>query len=210
MSRWNFSLRPKVKKSMRSRPLGSRKSCVCADALSSRAAERRHFRGQKCVDAVEWLAQHHPESWVRNLIDQGTDAKVMTEVQSWPMFGPWIAFKAADMMERVYGAKIAFDPNIGLMYDEPRKSLEMLAYDFHKDLQTVYTKLLTYFSARRAPPNCDRYCGPQEAETILCKHKSHRNGHYEVGKDIREVRHALAGWGETAEKMLAAAPKEVA
>lgn len=174
-----------------------------------RAAERRHFRGQKCVDAVQWLSKHHPESWVRNLIDQGTEKKVMYEVQMWPMFGPWIAFKVADMLERVYGAKVSFDANDVLMYEEPRKSLDMLAVDFKRPADVVYQKLLTYFSARRAPPAMDRYCGPQEVETVLCKHKSHRAGHYEVGKDIREVRHALAGWGETAERMLRACPQEV-
>jgi hypothetical protein len=34
-------------------------------------------------------------------------------------------------------------------------------------------------------------------------------GHYHVGKDIHEQRAALAGWGETATRILAAYPPEV-
>lgn len=41
-------------------------------------------------------------------------------------------------------------------------------------------------------------CGVQEAETVLCKYKSYRNGHYFVGKDTKEIRYALKGWGATA------------
>jgi hypothetical protein len=180
-----------------------------------RAAERRHFRGQKCVDAVEWLskAERQPEGFVRFLETGQTDKQVMAIVQSYPMFGPWIAFKAADMMERVWGAKIKFDPNLGLMYAEPRAALDVLIEQnptwSEPTPKNVYERLLVYFGSRRAPPTGDRPCGPQEVETALCKWKSHAHGGYWIGKDIHEQRVALAGWGETANKMLAAYPPEV-
>jgi Alpha-glutamyl/putrescinyl thymine pyrophosphorylase clade 2 len=179
-----------------------------------RGAERRHFRGQKCVQAVQWLSTHDPEAIVHHLVGQGHDRGVMHVVQGWPMFGPWIAFKAADMLERVWGAPIKFDRNIGLMYDEPRRGLDMLATDpslitTDRSPEGLYTNLLTYFSPRPAPPSGDRGCGPQEVETILCKWKSMRGGHYWVGKDIHEVRAGLGSWGETAQRMLAACPAEV-
>jgi len=186
-----------------------------------RAPERRHFRGDKCVRAVDYLSRSaNPEMWVRALENCRTEEGVMHAVSQWPQFGPWIAFKAADMMERVWGAPIKFNANIGLIYAEPRTALTMMTvrnttggppYQTWPDLspQRVYERLLTYFSARRAPPARDRSCGPQEVETILCKWKSHVNGSYPVGKDIREVRHGLAGWGRTAERMLTALPGEV-
>ena len=37
----------------------------------------------------------------------------------------------------------------------------------------------------------------------------HTNGRYEVGKDIREVKHNLAGWGELAAAMSVEMPEEV-
>lgn len=183
-----------------------------------RGAERRHFRGQKCVDAVRELSVGRPEDWVGQFFNKlvWVDRKVMAEVESWPQFGPWIAFKVADMLERVAGIDVRFDPDIGLMYDEPAKGLELLRWRLYGDAHNndarrriMYHQLVRHFSPAPAPPGGDRGCGPQEVETILCKWKAHMGGHYEVGKDIRELRHGLVGWGETAERLLVACPEEV-
>lgn len=183
-----------------------------------RAAERRHFRGQKCVDAVENLramSGGRPEFLVRGLTSCRTDRAVMTVVQSWPMFGPWIGFKAADMLERCAGVEITFDPNTGLLYEAPREGLIMLeARDncpsgAHRSREELYQQLIFYFGGRLAPPAMDRPCGPQEVETILCKWKSYMGGHYHLGKDVHDHRGALAGWGETALRMLQHMPEEV-
>jgi hypothetical protein len=180
-----------------------------------RGAERRHFRGDKCVRAVRYLSTHQPEIIVRNLVDTcRSDEGIMRKVQKWPMFGPWIAFKAADMLERVYGAPIKFNPKIGLMYDEPRMGLDMLLLQPGNEGRflgrtSAYEHLLREFARRQAPPALDRPCGPQEVETILCKWKSHMGGHYWVGKDIHEVRSGLEGWGDTARAMQKACPSEV-
>lgn len=180
-----------------------------------RSAERRHFRGEKCVEAVGWL--HHlfgePEAPVRSLRTACRADQVMALVQSWPQFGPWIGFKAADMMERCAGVPLEFPEDLGLIYREPREALDILAE--HRaigDASHVWSNLLHFFCARAAPPaqvRPFRACGVQEVETILCKWKSHWRGHYRVGKDIHEVREGLHGWGETAERMLAAMPGEV-
>jgi len=167
-----------------------------------RAAERRHFRGQKCVNAIDWLSAQSAEITVHNLAGLDTAENIMQSVKTWPMFGPWISFKIVDMIERVYGAPIDIPASIPLMYDEPRAALDLLPED-------AYERLLKHFSGLRAPPAYDRPCGPSEVETILCKFKSFLGGHYAAGKDIREVRHGLIGWGKTADRLLAAMPKEV-
>lgn len=174
-----------------------------------RMAERRHFRGEKCVKAVEWFARRDPEYWVESLLDATTQGAVMDRVKAWPLHGPWIAFKAADMLERVVEVPMRVDPNIGLIYSEPRKALDMLVDSRGGHAEGIYSDLLHTYLHETAPPRGERPVGPLEVETILCKWKSHTNGHYTVGKDIREVRHALTGWGETAERLLAAAPQEV-
>lgn len=171
-----------------------------------RSAERRHFRGQKCVDAVTWLARREPEELIHSLERHRTEVDVMAEVQQWPMFGPWIGFKAADMMERVWGSEVRFNPDIGLLYSEPRKALDMLDPE---NPQRVYQRISEHFESRPAPPRDDRPCGPQEVETVLCKWKSHIGGHYFVGKDIHEVREGLTQWGPTAERMKLAMPMRV-
>jgi hypothetical protein len=85
---------------------------------------------------------------------------------------------------------------------EPRASLEMLAAELGQSPRAIYENLLNHFSAYQAPPRNDRPCGDAEVESVLCKFKSMRNGHYFVGRDIKEVRHALQGWGTTATKLL--------
>jgi hypothetical protein len=180
-----------------------------------RGAERRHFRGDKCVDAVKRISElGRPESLIDSLVGvvaniQGVEdqrlSDVMTRAQAWPMFGPWIAFKVADMLERILGASITFPIDLTLIYKEPRAALDML--DMRPEQAS--SLLLEHFDGFLAPPSGDRYCNIQEVETVLCKWKSWINGHYWVGKDIHEVRHGLVGWGETASKLLACMPKEV-
>ncbi len=50
----------------------------------------------------------------------------------------------------------------------------------------------------KAPPANDRLVGTAEIETVFCKYKSHLKGYYPLGKDTREIRHALYGWGDLA------------
>ena len=180
-----------------------------------RAAERRHFRGPKCVEAVKQLRDVYgkPELAVRDLILPSEKA-ILKKIKDWYLFGSWIGFKAADMLERCAGAKVSFDPNIGLMYSEPRKGLELWAEvsgaGASFTIEEHYAELLEHFGRIPAPPALDRPCGPQEVETILCRFKSYWHGHYWVGKDIKEHREALVGWGRTAERLLKVYPQEVA
>ena len=169
-----------------------------------RSAERRHFRGKKCVQAVKWLAQENPEVRIASL--GNSFDRVTAEIKTWPMHGDWVAYKAADMMERCWGGKFEFPLDVCLLYDEPRKGLLMLNPD--KPEQEL-DRLLGVFKRYKAPPAYDRACGVAEAETILCKYKSYSNRHYWVGKDIHEIRHGLEGWGDTASIMLRCSPKEV-
>lgn len=175
-------------------PLGSR---------WPRATERRHFRGQKCVEAINWLSVISAEERVRDLarIDNADD--LIAAVVRWPMFGPWIAFKIADVMERVYGARVSFSPSIPMMYESPRAALGRLP-------PGAYEHMLQHFSGFKAPPRYDRPCGSQETETVCCKWLSSLGGHYSIGKDIREIRHGLAGWGPLAERLERCLPENVA
>lgn len=187
-----------------------------------RAAERRHFRGDKCVAAIDYLWREYdlPEHPVRSLRGLSDADAVMSSVTGWPMFGPWIAFKAADMMERCAGERVDFPDDLGLIYEEPRSALDILSdeatHSGNDKLPTTpdawWQTLREKFAHTTAPPASSRLrrnVSVQEVETILCKWKSHSRGRYAVGKDTREIRHALQGWGATAEKMLAAAPEEV-
>ncbi len=166
-----------------------------------RAHERRHWRGQKCVDATNWLTKTfpRPEDAVRSLEDlpgRLNLAAIELEVTRWPQFGPWIAFKAADMLERVLGVPVDFPTTITSMYRDPRKGADMMLPLLKcGDAQEVTSLLLQAYSRMDAPPGGDRSVNVQEVETVLCKWKSARNGKYWIGADTASHREELELWG---------------
>lgn len=170
-----------------------------------RSAERRHFRGPKCVSAVDWFSMRPAEDWVRSLADLRRDVDVMSAVKEWPMFGDWVAYKAADLVDRVLGVPLEWSREVVLLYNSPRRALEALG-----DPGEVFDELSGYFARHPAPPRGDRVCGPPEVETICCKYGSMLTGHYHIGQDVHEVRRGLPAWGATAGRLLAAVPAEVA
>lgn len=193
---------------------------------SKRGTERRHFRGTKAGAAVVSLEKRYskPEDAVDSLRRINlTFGGVATEVQTWPMFGPWIAFKVADMLERCLGVPVDFSQCELGFYTDPLKG-GVYANAFRNgyrpdELEAYYAQttsgerqvmlvesiawLRKEFRRLEAPPRDDRPIGVQEIETVLCKWKSHLGGHYPVGKDTREYRAVLESgeWGQTA-KML--------
>lgn len=175
-----------------------------------RSAERRHFRGQKCVDAVAFMKENfqtanllihslchteHPTVFHLSL------QTVLARVKKLPQFGPWIGFKVADMIETVLGLPVQFPVDDIVMYSEPRAALDILVEQRGGTPKQHFIQLLQRYGVRNAPPRFDRSCGPQEVETILCKWKSYLGGHYHVGKDTKEIRHGLDGWGTVAEAL---------
>jgi hypothetical protein len=102
-----------------------------------RSSERRHFRGEKCVKAIRYFTAREPSYWVNSLLGLKTHEQVMYRVQAWPQFGPWIAFKVADMLEVVCGAPITFSRDIPLIYKEPRACLDILSQETGDSIRTV-------------------------------------------------------------------------
>lgn len=151
-----------------------------------RGAERRHFRGEAGLRAVYELSERfpNPDAAVEYLLAGGTFESVMSRIQEWRGFGGWIAWKAGDILERT-GYPIASAKAIPPMYEEPRKGAKLYAPD--APFEETVEKLNAYFKRLEAPPRYDRPCGVQEVETVLCKWKSHMNGHYPLGKDTREL-----------------------
>lgn len=172
-----------------------------------RAHERRHWRGQKCVDSVTFLQRQfkHPEEALLGLEELHTHAEVMKAVTAWPQFGPWIAFKAADMLECVLGREIEFSHDILTLYDDPRKGAEMAAEVWEMDgPEEAVDHLLRSLGDMTAPTKLHRTVGIQEVETVLCKWKSARGGRYWIGADTHDHRLELEKWG--AQDLLAAYP----
>lgn len=164
-----------------------------------RGSERRHFRGQASVKSVAWLKEKRMWplfNWFQ-VHRVTTLPEVMGYVQSWYLFGDWIAFKVADMMERLDLVEVSFPPeSMFSMFDAPKKGAELMA-ELHGPAtgtnvySWAYEQLTHNLEGVMAPPRYEREVNVQEIETILCKWKSHRNGHYPVGKDTMEIKHGL-------------------
>lgn len=201
-----------------------------------RGHERRHWRGSKAVESVARLRERYknnPQGFLNYVATGSADTsfrkaepttvgEVMTRVVSHYMFGNWIGFKVADMLETVCGVDVSFDEGHVFMFDDPRKSaLLYMQRDVGSDESHPLRKYLTapekeqihavadYLGKKMRSwdaPTGGRKAGIQEVETVLCKHKSHMNGHYPVLNDTIEIRGSLTDWStvsETAKLLLA-------
>jgi len=174
-----------------------------------RGVERRHFRGQKALDAINVMSAKSPEYIVDWLMGDGDSFQhIKDRCMKLPQFGPWISWKVADMIERVLGVPVDFSDCSLDMYRDPSMAVSLYVTGdkrakITKDqFNIAVNELLSHFSSFDAPPYHDRACNIQEVETILCKWKSHIGGHYPLGKDTKDIKDGLVGWGKTAEKLL--------
>jgi hypothetical protein len=164
-----------------------------------RGAERRHFRGEKGISAVDELAARFPvpERLIAELIEPGGELKeVMQRLQDLPQFGPWITFKLADIGERVLAAPIRFPTTLdNSLYASPLFTVRLLATREGVTPEEIWNRALAHFEQFPAPPRYERNCGPQEVETVFCKFGSYLKGHYHLGKDLKEIGRSLKRWG---------------
>lgn len=187
-----------------------------------RASERRHFRGQQAIAAVTELEAaserlrraargNDPERLFDWLVGAGRQQQTFTEVRDRALslrgFGPWIAFKVADMVDRLTPIHVDFSDCAFGVYKDPRQGAALALHgDFNApitdvELADVFGDWTWRLRKYKAPPTGDRKVGVQEVETIFCKYKSHVKGHYEPGKDTLENYHGLDGWGDLAAQL---------
>lgn len=165
-----------------------------------RGSERRHWRGANAQATIDFIKDRYTNSseitkfWSTGPL---TFSAVASRVRTLPAYGPWIAFKVADMLERVLNIPVDFSDCALGVYDEPRKAAALLLTGnsdekiTNTQLTDVINKLSASIGPVLAPPTHNRVINVQEIETVLCKYKSHVNGHYPNGKDTKEVLHGL-------------------
>lgn len=175
-----------------------------------RGHERRHFRGAQGEAAVKALRSKYekPEHMVSYLAG-GEDVQsfkaVSERVQEHRGFGPWMAFKVCDMLEVLGMASVDFDEAAVFMFKDPARAAEMVFraktgtpadQEIPRDQAINFSVsfLENVFKSFKAPPVFDRAIGLQEVETVLCKWKSHMNGHYPLNNDIHEINSGLEPW----------------
>lgn len=172
-----------------------------------RSSERRHFRGENARKSVAYLKSRGVADLFRPLEQSRTADECIRRVREWVGFGPWIAFKVADMVERLDIAPVRFDLAQLRLFDSPAKGAELAwerygAGEKPKDVTPwAVDSILSHLGRRLtsagresgylAPPRFERALNAQEAETILCKWKSYLGGHYHVGEDVAACRAGL-------------------
>lgn len=177
-----------------------------------RGHERRHFRGDRAIAAIDELSTmfSNPLNMPAYLLGAGnTFEQIRGRVLNLPQFGPWMAFKIADMLERCFRVPVSFTQSEVFMYRDPREAAIKLWLDRagldpkatpkepDKAIYQAVNYLLDYFKDYDAPPHMDRKVNLQEIETILCKWKSHMNGHYPLLNDTTEIKANLKLWADT-------------
>lgn len=192
---------------------GENSTAAPCDGRWPRGHERRHMRGANATKCISYLRSHYgdrPESFV-DICAAGdmTCGGVMKRVGTHVGFGPWIGFKVADMLERVVGLAVSFERSEVFIFKDPKKAALLFwrlsqglpegakPRDEARILEMVVHYLITEFAdvrKRKAPPRDDRPVGLQEVETILCKWKSHLNGHYPLKNDITEINEGIQPW----------------
>jgi hypothetical protein len=196
---------------------------------SRKAIESLSKRFPEPEEAVRWVSGL---TW--RIATPSSDPEPFQDIRDrvldWRGFGNWIAFKVADMVDAVLEVEVDFHGAEPYFFDDPMKGgawATMLGMGMHFDPFTFNRKFneatptirlgflkagLAYLSdelhTQICPHNPTRTLRLQEYETILCKYKSHLNGKYEVGKDTREILHALTGWGDLAEHLQVTLRKE--
>lgn len=189
-----------------------------------RGSERRHFRGQQGIRSIQDMIDkyghdtHGCLSLVLDIafplgidfIEQSNSAEkyrrpvgeIFERAQKLRGFGDWISFKIADMLDRCTSYSVEFDNAHIFMFSDPVKGAKLANahWDYifsgkQDDIcNDVVSRLINEFSDLTAPPRHERPVNVQEVETVLCKWKSHLNGHYPLGKDTLEIAHGLAPW----------------
>lgn len=201
-----------------------------------RGHERRHWRGEQACASAKFLRElgGSPKDLIDELSRQNTPTMyedgsipftdISNRVQKWQGFGPWISFKVGDMLDRLGLCKVNFDAAEVFMFKDPKEAafklwrMKMGLADNVKPkdetwlLGEIVSGLTHEFREFTAPPLHDRPVGLQEVETILCKWKSHMNGHYPLNNDIMEISEGLKPWcavSETASAFWHAMPDEL-
>lgn len=194
-----------------------------------RGHERRHARGKQGITMVTGLRDRYgdrPQDMVSYIAEAAPSYEaVARRAQEHPLFGPWISFKICDMIDRVLGTHVDFTEAAVFMFTDPVKAALMLWRQHHglpesarpKDQTAVIHQVVEHlkgvFRDFTAPPLHDRAVDLQEIETILCKWKSHMNGHYPLFNDIDEIRDGCEPWlphSQTARAFLGMMPRRTA
>src|SRR3990167_8512236 len=130
--------------------------------LFPRSSERRHFRGLQAKRSVAYLEEQGIDRLFHSFQGEMTVEEEMEIVQRWVGFGPWIAFKVADMLETLGLVKVRFNEGAMFLFDSPREGAERLWREHcetepeEKAGTWAVERILNQLGTTLAPPSSQR------------------------------------------------------
>ena len=141
-----------------------------------RGTERRHSRGDVGQTYIFNLAQCGTPEQIWNQMYVPTYTGMVERFKKHFQgcgFGPYFLWKVLDFQERIWErpVKLTLDDAVKWCPDDPRKCAKILWPGIA--FKDVMEFVATYISTFPAPPNGNRPCSYQEAETVLCMLKGY-------------------------------------
>lgn len=161
-----------------------------------RGSVRYHNRGVAFDRQIEWFRSLDmtPLEVVRDMTAGDSLGDVIRATKRHRGMGDYFAMKMADFKERVFGEPMTVAVDDVLLLGKPDAAIRLVADSeaIEPTKTSVFERIVAEFAEYAAPPYVDpaprsrrpvppvRPFGPMEAETVLCKWKSHMNGRYPV------------------------------
>jgi hypothetical protein len=163
---------------------------------SRRGVERRHFRAKH----AEWTATAG-----RSVYSEFYDCTVshhswknsISALKKLPSFGDWLAFKATDMLERtnlVHAYKNSDDECLATWYGVPEEGWSIIKVQENYNNKREFLSDILQLKLRLPGGGFRQIFNMQEIETLCCKYKSHTNGRYEPGNDVKHVMNQMCAF----------------
>lgn len=142
-----------------------------------RASERRHFRGQAGLKALDaWERKYpQPEQMVEAHFG-ATYFECRQKLNSLEQFGDYFYWKFADVQERVFGIPCSFEGAASYAPKVPREGARLIHPT--RAIEAIFEEIVQHLVPRLAPPAYDRPIGIQEAETVCCVYHQYVGGGY--------------------------------
>lgn len=172
---------------------------------AKRNSERRHFRGQAGLKAIDtwWKMFPMPSKMVDYM--EGKDYfEVRENAKTVPQFGDYFVWKWADVQERVFRTPCIFpDKAAACSPKVPQQGAKIIRPDW--TILNTYNLIAHWMNSKgmKSPPWYDRPMNMQEAETVCCVYKQYKKGKWcSYSRTAKAVRSLLATPSDTAELAL--------
>lgn len=159
-----------------------------------RGTERRHFRGDKGLVAIDKLSKLGDPIDVLNALYRSDYSSLVKNLDNFKgcQIGNYFAWKLMDLFDRGLGRPVSLSLNEAVKYmpDEPLQCAVDVWGGQH--VRNTVIEVLDMIKDLRAPGTPDRFCSYSEVETVLCMIKGYfKTRSHTIGDDIDEKHEQL-------------------